>query len=175
MRFMSCCIVQARKHTKQCAMKHSLTQSQHKTAQSRNKWGQSSFPLKQRKRIYVRAWIDATYFSHSSLKLALRIAVAGVKLCKDPLHCLPSIVHCLLLNDPQREAQPNHRYSKPCLYWFGEKVLDVSIRYHFTDIYRHLNQQIPSGQILFMVIPHIFYYWAIYTFIYWTKYPPFYL
>lgn len=69
---------------------------------------------------------------------------AGVKLCKDPFDCLPSITHCLLLNDPQREAQPNHRYSKSCLYSSAEKVLDVSIGYHFTDIYRYLNQQIPS-------------------------------
>lgn len=125
MSFMSCCIVQEQKHAEpHSAMKHSFTQTPYKTALSRNKWGHSSFPLMKRKRIYDRLWNDEMYFS-LSLKWSLPTSVPGVKLCKDPLHCLASITHHLLLNDPQGEAQPNQKYPKSCLHWFGD------IRYHY--------------------------------------------
>lgn len=47
---MSCCTVQAQKHTEpHSALKHRLAQSQPKTALSRNKRGHNSFPLMQEK------------------------------------------------------------------------------------------------------------------------------
>lgn len=122
--FMSCCIAQAQKPAKpHSAVKHSLAQRQHKTALSRNKWGHSSFPLMQRERIYDR--LEMTQLT-SLLLWNEPIAVAAVKLHKDPLRCLPSITYRLLLNDPQREAQPNQRHSKTCSYLFSDKLLDFT-------------------------------------------------